>query len=104
MGLISDASLAQWASLGLGAVVGLIAVSIFAVILIGLDQNNTRQTVKALKRLATWSAGGAISDTIFFDYILEQHAIVFYMTGYVLMFLVAGSPVFFSWVKRRFSS
>ena len=93
-------TLIQVASSGLGAVVGLLASAIFAVILRRLEASNAIEAIKALMNLVVLSLGGGIADYAIFDYILQAGAISFYIAGYATVFLFFGSIVFISWLRR----
>jgi len=84
----------------IGAVVGLIAVTIFAVILRGIEKNSPSEAITALKWLIFTVLGGGASDYLVFDVMLKTGgAIVFYLAGLSMVFLSLGFLIFFDWWK-----
>jgi hypothetical protein len=93
--------LVQSASLTLGAVVGLIAAAIFAVILRRVEKSKPRDAIISLYNLIALTLGGGIADYAIFDRILLAGAIFFYVIGYGVAFLPFGLIIFIDWLRRR---
>ena len=89
------------ASFLLGAVIGLIAVSIFAVILKRYGKRNAAEAIEALKKLTYLVLGGGTGDFVVFDLMLKSGgAIVFYVLGFAATFLLFGVPVYLDWRRK----
>jgi nitric oxide reductase large subunit len=97
---ISQWTGSQWTSLGAGAVVGLIAAVIFAVILRRLEKEKPQDALRALYKLVSLVFGGGVVDMVVFDFILRADAIVFYLAGLVSVFLPLGMSVWIDWTRR----
>jgi len=93
-------TLVQCASLTLGAVVGLLAAAIFAVILRRLEKSKPRDAIRSLYNLVTLSLGGGVIDYAIFDSVLQAGAIFYYVIGYGVAFLLFGSIIFLDWLRQ----
>lgn len=88
------------ASFAIGAVVGLICVTIFGVVLRRIEQDTPKDAVGTLMQLIAWVLGGGAADYVIFDWILSTDgAISFYLIGFAVLFLAFGIPVFRDWKK-----
>ena len=88
----------EFASIALGAVIGLIAVSYFAVILRRIEKNNPKQALKSFSLLITIVLGGGLTDFVIFDVIVNtSNAIWYYLVGLAMVFLPLGIMVFIDW-------
>jgi len=77
----------QFASGAIGAVVGLISVSILAVILRCVARNQPLEAIKALVRLVGLVLGAGLADYAVFDFIMNAGTISFYMDGLAITFV-----------------
>lgn len=96
----TNVTVVQIASVALGAVVGLIAVAIFALILRRIEKSKPRDAIKSLYELIGLALGGGIVDYAIFDRILESGAIFYYVIGFAGTFLVLGLAIFIDWLRR----
>lgn len=88
----------EFSSFALGAVVGLIAAAIFAVILRRHEQEPRERTISALWRLSALALGGGMGDYVIFDYLMKANgALVYYVSGFSIVFLVLGIAIYFDW-------
>jgi|SRR5215471_10064496 len=89
----------QCASFGLGAVIGLIAATIFAVILRRIENKQPQDAIDGLYKLIYLVCGAGLADYVAFDFILNAGAIVFYLGGLSIVFLPCAGVVFVSWMR-----
>ena len=87
------------ASLVMGAVVGLIAVAIFALALRRRAYEDTSEAIRSLIKLIGIVLGGGFSNYVIFDVIIENGAIEYYIIGLGAMFLTFGTYVFIEWLR-----
>ncbi len=79
----------------------MISVTIFAVILRRLEEKKPREAVRALKSLIPVMLGGGLTDYIIFYLIIKTSgALVYYIFGFSLVFLLLGFLVFLDWRKK----
>ena len=98
--IILQLTFVQIASMTVGAVVGLISVTIFAVILRRIERSQPSEAVKALRRLIYLVLGAGLIDYAAFDAILKANAIFFYLFGLGFTFIPLGLITFASWTLR----
>jgi hypothetical protein len=84
----------------LGAVVGLVGVSIFAVILRRVEKSKPKNAINYLYGLIAFVLGAGMSDYLIFDLIFQSGAIVYYGLGLAVVFLTFGLWVFIDWMRR----
>jgi hypothetical protein len=84
-------------SSGVGVVIGLIAVAIFAVILRRIEARHPEQAIRSLVRLAGLCLGGGLSDFVVFDLILKGGGTSFYLLGFSMAFIPLGLIIFLDW-------
>lgn len=89
------------ASLLIGAVVGLIAASMFTVILKRNAEQKSSEVQRGLRALITTVLGGGLADYVVFDLVLKSGSITYYMVGFAVVFLVLGGWSYVEW--RRIS-
>ncbi len=87
------------ASFLIGAAVGLISVTIFAVILRRLEERNSKEAVRTLTKLIYVILGAGLTDYVIFDVIIKCGALEYYIMGFTVVFLSLGFLVFFDWRK-----
>ena len=85
----------------IGASVGLISASIFAVILRRIENNNPSRAVGELTALIGIILSGGAADYVLFDIILQTGGIMFYMIGFSIIFLPLGLLVYKSWMGKH---
>jgi len=78
----------------------MIAVSIFAVIIRRIAQNQPKDALKAFRRLIYLVLGAGLADYVIFDAIMEANALFFYMDGLAIIFLPLAMVTFISWTIR----
>jgi hypothetical protein len=89
------------ASFLIGSVIGLICVTIFAVILRNIAGKNPYYAVRALIKLIKITLGGALTDFVIFEVIFRtKGAIKCYLIGFAIVFLSLGLWIFKAWVKK----
>jgi len=81
----------------IGAVVGLVAVSIFAVTLRRIEEKEPKEAVITLIKLISIVLGGGLTDFVVFDVIVQENGLVYYMIGLAVVFLPLGLWVFLDW-------
>ena len=78
--------------------VGLISVTLFALVLRRIEQKNPSEAVGVLKWLIGLVLGGGMADYVIFDFLLESEgALAFYLIGLATLFLPLGLLTFFDW-------
>jgi hypothetical protein len=98
--IISHMDQAQVGSCAIGGVVGMIAVSMFAVIIQRIERVHPTNALKAFRRLIYLVLGAGLADYVVFDAILNKGAIFFYLDGLPMMFLPLSIVVFVLWTRR----
>lgn len=89
-----------FASFLIGAVVGLISVTIFAATLRRWMEEKPPDTRKALRKLIYLVLGAGLTDYVIFDVILRTNgALPYYLIGLATVFLFLGTWVFIDWYK-----
>lgn len=84
-----------------GFFVGVIAVTIFAVVLKRIEDNNPQGAIRTLTTLIGTSLGGGGSDFAVANVFLHQNGIPFYVMGFTALFLALGLPILFQWLRRQ---
>ena len=83
-----------------GGVVGLISVSIFAVILRRLAMEKASEAIKALTRLIGIVLGSGMADYAVFEVIMKSNnGLLYYILGLAIVFLPFGFVVFIDWIR-----
>ena len=84
----------------IGGVVGLVSVSIFAVILRRLAMEKSEEAIKALKRLIGAVLVSGLAGFAVFTFIVESsNGLQYYMLGFAIVFLPLGLVVSIDWVR-----
>lgn len=91
---------ARIASVLIGAVVGLIAATIFGVVLSKFSEKDSKQAIQALYKLVGLSLGAGVADYLVFDYIFRAGALPYYLIGFAVMFLILGIITWVAWWKK----
>lgn len=85
----------------MGGVVGFISSTIFAIILVRLNEQDVGGVVKMLVMLIGIALGGGLSNYALFDLILKTNgAIEFYMVGYAILFLCFSIWAYIDWRRQ----
>ncbi len=93
------------ASALVGAVVGLISVTIFAVVLRRISDKQPSAAIKALIKLMSIVLLGGIANRGIAEYAVyskilsSDEALAYYLVGFSVVFLVLGSLVLISWLR-----
>ena len=90
----------QLASFLMGTVVGLIAVTIFAVILRRLEERYPKEAFTKLVMLIGLVLGGGTTDYLVFDWILKSSGVTFYIVGISAVFLPLGMWNYLEWMRK----
>ena len=88
-------------SLAIGAVVGLISATNFAIILRRMEQDDPDGARKALIQLLVTVLGSGLGDFIVFDIILGNGVVQYYMLGAAALFLPLAIWVFIRWMQIK---
>ena len=97
---VENLTITEGASLLLGGAVALVAVAIFAIVLRRLEESKPGDAIKRLYELVGLVLGAGLTDHILFDYMLQSHAIEYYISGFSAVFLILGLVVFFDWRRQ----
>ena len=88
----------QIASTAIGAVIGLISVTMLAVILRRIERTQPLEAIKALRNLIAVALGAGLADYAVFDFILKAGALSFYLDGFAVIFLPLGIITVILWL------